>query len=423
MKRIALLTYGSRGDVEPFVALGIGLIEAGYSVCLAAPAPFASFVQRHGLEFEPIPGDPDQLARAFADQAGLSWPKMVASMTRHVVPIAREAVQAVWRASRGADLIVHSFLLTHAGHTLARNQGVPSISAQLFPVFLSTRAFAAVATPDLPLGGHYRRATHALNTAVFRYGAPLLYRILFGSLPELPNLAPWPFSKSGQKSIPILFAYSPQILPRPADWPDDAHVTGYWQLAPPADWQPPEELVRFLAAGPAPIYFGPGSMRSKNLQATLEMIGSVARKHGQRLCLGVSADALGVVDRADVISAAGVPHAWLFPRMRHIFHHGGAGTTGAAAAAGVPQTAIPYSADQAFWARQISRLGLGPAAPPARRLTSSRFEAALVEALSNPLYRHKAIALGEKIAAENGVQVAVDRITILLNSHSSNIQP
>jgi sterol 3beta-glucosyltransferase len=129
------------------------------------------------------------------------------------------------------------------------------------------------------------------------------------------------------------------------------------------------------------------------------------------------------MDRIDVFAAADVPHAWLFPRMRHIFHHGGAGTTGAAAAAGVPQTAVPYSADQAFWARRISRLGLGPAAPPARRLTASRFEALLAEALSNPLYRQNAIALGEKIRAENGVQVAVDWITILLNSSSSNFQP
>ena len=407
-RRIVLLTYGSRGDVEPFVALGVGLRAAGHAVRLAAPAAFAPLAGAHGLEFAPIEGNPDELAQAFADRAGLSWPRMIARMTEHVLPLAGAVFRAVAQAAHGADLIVHSFLMTDAGHTLARRQAVPDISAQFFPVFMPTSAFPAVALPDLPLGAPYRRATHALNTAVFRFGGRLLYRRIRAAITDLPALAPWPFKRRNGASPPILFAYSPHVLPRPHDWPPHAHVTGYWTLPPPPGWNPPEALARFLDSGPPPLFFGPGSMRGERLQALLHMLVAGARACGQRVILGVPSEAVtGDVQGADVCAAEGVPHAWLFPRMRYILHHGGAGTTGAAAAAGVPSTAVPFSADQAFWARRIQRLGLGPAAPPARRLTPERLASILREALSNPAYARNAQTLGERIRREDGVAAAM----------------
>jgi sterol 3beta-glucosyltransferase len=410
-RRIAILTYGSRGDVEPFVALGVGLQKAGHTVRLAGPAPFAQLVTSNGLEFDPIEGDPDELTQAFADRAGLSWPRMVARMIQHVLPLATAVFRTVAKAVQDADVIVHSFLMTDAGHTLARFRGVPDISAQFFPVFLPTSAFAAVALPDLSLGGLYRRATHVLNTAMFRYGARLLYRKVRASAPDLPDLAPWPFRNLVGTCTPILFAYSSHILPRPTDWPSFAYVTGYWQLPPRPGWVPPDALVRFLESGPPPVYFGPGSMRTENLLNLLRTAVASARACGQRVFLGVSSEVIGGELRgADVFAMEGVPHAWLFPRMRYILHHGGAGTTGAAAAAGVPSTAIPFSADQAFWARQIHRLGIGPAAPPARHLTPSRLEAILNDALTNPAYQRQAEILGENIRKEDGVASAVQVI-------------
>ena len=121
-----------RGDVEPFIALGVGLQNAGHAVRLAGPAPFALLVEAYGLEFDPIEGNPDELAQAFADRAGPSWPRMVAKMIQHVLPLAGAAFRTVEIVVRDADLIVHSFLMTDAGHTLARSRGVPDISAQFF---------------------------------------------------------------------------------------------------------------------------------------------------------------------------------------------------------------------------------------------------------------------------------------------------
>jgi sterol 3beta-glucosyltransferase len=409
--RIAILTYGSRGDVEPFIALGVGLQKAGHSVRLAAPAPFARLIETNGLDFEPIEGSPDELVQAFTDRAGLSWPRMIIRMMQHVRPLAQAAFHAVQRAANDADLIVHSFLMTDAGHTLAYSKGVPDVSAQFFPVFLPTSGFSAVGLPDLPLGALYRRATHALNTAVFRYGARILYRIVRASAPDLPILAPWPFRSADGGATPMLLAYSSHILSRPPEWPSWAHVTGYWQLRPQVGWVPPDAVVRFLESGPAPVYFGLGSMRTKNQKRLLHIVVSSVRTHGQRIFLGVSPGALDAnLKGPDVFAAEDIPHHWLFPRMRYILHHGGAGTTGAAAAAGVPSTAIPFSADQAFWARQIHRLGVGPAAPPVRRLTQNLLEEVIQDALANQTYVHRARVLGDQLRSEDGVAAAMQVI-------------
>jgi sterol 3beta-glucosyltransferase len=419
--RIAILTYGSRGDVEPFIALGVGLQDAGHAVRLAAPAPFAALIKANGLGFEPIEGSPGELTQAFADRAGLSWPLMIIRMMQHVQPLAQAAFRAVERAAHDADLIVHSFLMTDAGHTLARAKRVPDISAQFFPFFLPTSAFPAVGLPDLPLGPVYRRATHGLNSAIFRYGSRLLYRIMRASGADLPDLAPWPFDDPDGETAPILLAYRPHILPRPAEWPSWAHVTGYWQLQSHNNWAPPESVVRFLESGPSPIYFGPGSVRTENLRRLLRTVVDSSRAAGQRVFLGVSPAGLDpdLLDK-NVFAATDIPHSWLFPRMRYILHHGGAGTAGAAATAGVPSTAIPFSADQAFWARQIHRLGLGPAAPPARRLTADRLTAILHDALANPAYARRARLLGEKLGQEDGVASAMRVIHAQLGMHLLN---
>jgi sterol 3beta-glucosyltransferase len=388
-------------------------------VRLAAPAVFARAVESRGVTFHALPGDPEALAQAFSDRAGASWLGMVRSMMDHVRPLACEALRVIRESAAGSDLIIHSFLMTDAGHTLARQQGITDISAQLFPVFLPTSAFPAVAMPDIPLGGGYRRFTHALNTGLFRHGARFLYGRMRRESPELPELAPWPWRKGEPDPTPILCAWSEALLPAPPDWPAWAEVTGCWTLPPDPSWQPSASLVRFLAQNPVPIYFGLGSYRSPALHGLIRSAISAARSCGKALLLGwpeedIPADLQG----SDVLSAAGVPHAWLFPRMGYILHHGGAGTTASAAAAGVPSSALPISVDQFFWARRIQTLGLGPTLPRAASITPELLASALREAFGNPIYRHAAQAVAGRMAAENGVDRAVEILAARLGGSS-----
>jgi sterol 3beta-glucosyltransferase len=275
--------------------------------------------------------------------------------------LAIQVMATLQQAAPDASLIVHSFLMLDAGHSLARVRGIRDVSAQFFPVFASTSAFAAVGHPDLPLGPLYRRATHGLNNAVFRYGARLMYARLRASHADLPPLAAWPFSGEVAERSPLLFAFSPHVLPRPHDWPANVHLTGYWPPALPAGWEPPPSLAQFLASGPAPVYIGFGSMRSRRLPALLGAAVDALRSTGRRGVIGGSPPTLAGIELPPAIfPVQDVPHAWLLPRMRLILHHGGAGTTGAALRSGVPSAAIPFWADHFLWARRAFALGVGP---------------------------------------------------------------
>lgn len=410
-KRIVMLTYGSRGDVEPFIALGKQLNHEGFSVRLVAPKPFKSMGEKAGIEFISIESDPDELGQMFANQAGKNWFKMIKSMADHVMPIARNAFQTIVDSVNDADLIMHSFLMTDAGHTLARKLDIPEISVQLFPVFMSTGEFPPVALPDLPLGRIYRKSMHNLNTLMFRNSARFMYKRLQKSSPELPNLAEWLFSGPVEQQPPILFAYSNHVVPKPGDWPINAHVTGYWQMPIPEDWSSPKTLIDFIEDYDPPIFFSPGSMQSERSTALLEMVIKAARNLKKRIVVGVSSELIPEdLKGKDLINAPGIPHAWLFPQMSYVLHHGGAGTTGSAVTSGVPNTAIPFSLDQTFWATRLFQLGVGPAAPTSRKISINELERLIREATINAGYTLQAKAIAEKISMEDGINSAITTI-------------
>ncbi|MCJ7739315.1 MAG: glycosyltransferase, partial [Anaerolineae bacterium] len=320
---ITLLAYGSRGDVEPFVALGQGLLKAGYRVRLVAPEVFASLVLGSGIEFVGLPGDPEQLVRSLVDTGGRCWAGSVRSVAQYVMPLATQVLEVVQAACAGSDAVIHSFLLTIAGYEIARARGIPDISAQFFPVFTSTSEFPGIAFPDLPLGDLYRRATHWVLKQTFWQGSRILYRRLRRVNSHLPRLTGWPFDVQSERPSPILYAFSPQVVPRPHDWRSGAHVTGYWFPQGTADWQPPRELTDFLDAGPPPVCvsFGSTITRKRNrLAETVLNALAISRRRG--VIVGPALQ----VDRPpeSVFWLEYAPYDWLFPRAATVVHHGGA---------------------------------------------------------------------------------------------------
>ena len=171
----------------------------------------------------------------------------------------------------------------------------------------------------------------------------------------------------------ILYGYSPTLVPRPNDWGDRVHVTGYWFLDRPAQWQPPAHLVDFLTAGPPPIYIGFGSMQLDDASAVTAMaIDALARTRQRGVLLTTRGGLAGDHLPNHVIGVESAPHDWLFPRMSAIVHHGGAGTTAATVRAGVPSVVVPFFADQPFWASRLSELRIAPRPVSRRSLTAAR---------------------------------------------------
>ncbi|MDO8963746.1 MAG: glycosyltransferase, partial [Coriobacteriia bacterium] len=226
-------------------------------------------------------------------------------------------------------------------------------------------------------------------------------------LPRAPFFGP--FSALSRAGFPTLYGYSPSVVPVPADWSRDCHVTGYWFLDAPEGWDPPVDLAEFLAAGPAPVYVGFGSMGSKDSERTADMVLGALARSGQRGVLSSGWGGLAASDLpADVFMVGSVPHAWLFPQMAAVVHHGGAGTTAAGLRAGVPSVVTPVMGDQGFWGQTVHRLGVGPKPIARRRLTADKLGDAIRVAASDTGMRERAAALGERIRAEDGVGAAVE---------------
>jgi UDP:flavonoid glycosyltransferase YjiC (YdhE family) len=388
------------------------LLRAGHRVRLAAPQCFQEFVCIHGLDFAPLAGDPTQLAQALADRAGRNplWNGLV--IAEYTLPLAVQVINDVRAACRGTDAIIHSFLTTIIGHQVARELGVPDFSALIFPIFARTAAFPNPALPALPLGGLYNRLTHDFFTQSFWQFSRLGYNwLLRRRHPHLPPLPRWPFDLSHRPVTPMLYGFSEHIIPRPPEWGDNIHLTGYWFLDPGVDWQPPAELVDFLAAGPPSVSIGFGSMITSEAKKLIEIALAALARTGQRGLLLGGWGGLGQVQLpSSVFPVESVPHSWLFPHMAAIVHHGGAGTTAAALRSGVPAIITPFTADQPFWGRQAWQLGVSPQPIPRKRLTVEKLIQAIELALEDQEMRRCAAELGRCLRAEDGVGRAVDII-------------
>jgi sterol 3beta-glucosyltransferase len=179
----------------------------------------------------------------------------------------------VTEACQGADAIVHSLLLGIPGHEIALRQGIPDFAGSVFPVFAPTGAFPCPPFPHLPLGAWYNVLTHVLFNQSAWQASRLAYGMVRRKHPELPPLTEWPFRQSGAgRRTPILYGISPQVVPRPPDWGEHVHLTGYWFLNEGQGWTPPADLQTFLEAGPPPVYLGFGSTVSQDTARLTEAL-------------------------------------------------------------------------------------------------------------------------------------------------------
>jgi UDP:flavonoid glycosyltransferase YjiC (YdhE family) len=226
---------------------------------------------------------------------------------------------------------------------------------------------------------------------------------------DLPPAPFWgPYNADPIRDMPILYGYSPSVLPPPDDWGDSVHVTGYWFLDAKEEWTPPPALVEFLEAGPPPVYVGFGSMSQRKPQETAALILQALAQANQRGILLSGWSGMREIAAPDTVYVIhSVPHSWLFPRVAAVVHHGGAGTTAAGLRAGGPSIVIPFFGDQPFWGQRVAQLGVGPRPIPRKKLTAERLTQAIHQAVSDQEMRQRAAVLGQRIREEDGIARAV----------------
>lgn len=409
--KITIFTAGSRGDIQPCIVLGRGLQQAGYDVCLAAPEDFAGFIQQHDVSFFPLRGDVQQImasdtGRKFMETGGANPVKSIRAIRTMLAPVVMRMAEDAYAACINAEALICLGVFSPFGQSIAEALRIPTINVEPTPL-LPTQAFPAPSWPiQRNLGGlHNYISGMAMLQVIWLWYRPFVYD--FRRRLGLPTCSAARFYRTF-RSTPLLSAYSPNLIPHPADWPDSVHVTGYFFLDSQLDWQPSSELKAFLEAGAPPVYIGFGSMAGRNPEQLAGLALESLAKCGQRGLLlrgwgGMRTES--VPDNVFMVDSA--PHSWLFPRMAAVVHHGGAGTTAEGLRAGVPTVIVPFVFDQPFWGARVKALGLGPDPIPQKVLTADSLAHAITIAVTDSGMKRRANSYGAAIRAENGIGNAV----------------
>lgn len=418
--KIYIVTLGTRGDVQPYVALGKGLKAQGHDVTVSTSCSFESFITKHGLNYGYLNNDMIELIQSLEgrglmeNMTGImNWLKVAIKLYKKSKTMQQRFLNESWECIQQVqpDLIIFH-PKAYWGVHFADVLNIPCILALPLPIHVPTGDFPNIIFPSWKLGRRYNKITHDFLlsiTTFFLRGYSKKWRKK-QQLPAPSKKLSILTDRNG-KPIPILNAFSPHVLPKASDWGEHVHVTGYWFLDEENQFEPPDELQTFLDASEPPVYVGFGSMAGKKPERVTRIVIEALQKTNIRGILasgwgGLSPDELP--DSIMMIDHA--PHDWLFPRVSAVVHHGGAGTTAAGLRAGKPTVICPFLVDQPFWGRRVYELGVGSKPISQKKLTAENLAAAIREVTTNPSIIQKAQEMGENIRAENGVKNAVEII-------------
>lgn len=400
--KITCLTIGSRGDVQPYIALCKGLLAEGHRPKIATHAEFEPWIRKHGIDFAPVDGDPAELMRICVENGMFTY-----SFLREASAKFRgwidDLLSSSWASCQGSDLLIES-PSAMAGIHIAEALRIPYFRGFTMP-WTRTRAYPhAFAVPENRMGGAYNYITYVMFDTVF-------WKAIAGQVNRWRNnelgLKGTNLDKMQPNKVPFLYNYSPSVVPPPLDYPDWIRITGYWFLNEGSDWTPPADLANFIARARADgkkiVYIGFGSIVVSDPAAlTKTVIQSVQRADVRCILSKGWSDRLGdpssvkaeVPLPPEIFQIQSAPHDWLFSQIDAAAHHGGAGTTGASLRAGVPTIVKPFFGDQFFFGGRVEDLGVGICM---KKLNVSVFSRALWEATRSERMIVKARNMGIQI--------------------------
>jgi vancomycin aglycone glucosyltransferase len=401
--RILLASHGTRGDVQPIVALGLALKARGHIIQLIAPANFLTWTRGFGLDAHSDGIDVEALLKSSGTGLqSLNW------QLRYLMNNTPLFFEPVARASEGCELIIGAGL-QFAAATVAELREVPYAHVVFCPCAMPNSATPPpnVRTQTLP---------RWINRLLWRAGGPLADFALRGpinrgratlGLKALDN----PLSQILQGRI--ILAADRDLAPPSADAAKSTVNTDAWPLDESGTLD--ARVEAFLQNGPAPVYIGFGSMVAPRAPELVAQAVAAVRAAGLRAVIagGWAALETHVKEAGDLITVDNVPHSLIFPKVAAAIHHGGAGTTTAAARAGIPQVLLPHILDQYYWAHRVKVLGLGPPALPIERVTVEALCNRISRAVNDPLVRERVKKFAPAVAARNGLTAAVEEIEAL----------
>lgn len=430
-KTITLLTSGTRGDVIPYIALGLGLRDAGYHVRIAAPVEFANLVQASRgevpspLQFAPFEGNPSDLLVEQGDQTPLTLGRNFINSIRSTQnflnkarPLYKKMLHTAAEACRGSDVLIHG-LPTIWGAHIAEGLRIPAVRAVLQPL-APTREFPSALLPfRFSLLGIGNWFSHwAVTQAIWHSWRSEINRARHADFGLAPAQWADPSLQIFSRQPLTLNGFSEHVVPRPQDWNEKQVITGYWrdsgvrQLAAEIPEQHPQgeravRLQRFIDSSPNTIAIGFGSPGTKDILNILKILEDALNAVNTRAVLTIPTKWHGEIRSKNIFPIEYAPHDWLYRHVQVAAHHGGAGTTSASLHAGIPTITMPLAIDQFFWGERIHKIGVGPKPIPQRVLNAEKLANAIQESLQDNNMRVKAKAVSARLDTENGIQAAV----------------
>ncbi|KAJ3214901.1 Sterol 3-beta-glucosyltransferase [Clydaea vesicula] len=413
---ITCLTIGTRGDVQPYIALCKGLMKDGHRCRIATHLEYKSWIEGHDIEFGEVKGDPAELMQLCVEYGTFS-----VSFFRAAIGKLRgwvdELLLSAWQACQNTDLLIES-PTAFGGLHIAERLEIPFFSAFPMP-WTRTRNYPhPFAVPETTLGGgSYNYMSHVLIEQVLWKGAAIQINKWRKQYLDMP---PTHLGNILDHKIPFLYSFSPSVVPPPPDWPDWIHTCGYWFLEnPELEWKAPESLLKFLndEEDKTPVvYIGFGSIVVPDPDEMTRCVIEAVQKAKVKAVLSKGWSSRGKIQeekKAEIEYPScmypldKVPHDWLFPKVAAVVHHGGAGTTAAGIRAGKPTVIKPFFGDQYFWADRISELGSGCFI---KNLSVDKLANALILVTTESKIKEKAKLLGEKVKLEDGVSISIKYI-------------
>jgi UDP:flavonoid glycosyltransferase YjiC (YdhE family) len=422
---IVVMVVGSRGDVQPFIPIGRRLAER-HRVRIATHPEFRPMVERAGLEFYPLGGDPHEMMQYIVKTGGRIVPTHLDQIWEDVPKkraMIAEILASTWRACTEADPERPGARPFRADAIVANPPSyghihcAEALHIPLHMVF--TMPWSSTVTVPHPFA-NIDPGTHRPVENFFSYGiVDLLVWAGIGDLvdafrTETLKLPPISLADGAalleDHEVPFTYLWPASLVPKPTDWGPHIDLANFIPYEQAHTYEPPQALLDFLAAGEAPIYVGFGSVVAEDPAALTRTIFTALNKAGARGIVSEGwAHLGGGAPPPNVYVIGDCPHDWLFARCRAVCHHGGAGTTSAGLRAGLPTVVVPFFGDQFFWGRVVADAGAGPEPIPIRRLDSEALMAAF-DACRRPQIRERANELGARLRATDGVELAVRSI-------------
>ncbi|PWN31882.1 uncharacterized protein FA14DRAFT_162245 [Meira miltonrushii] len=419
--KIHCLTIGSRGDVQPYVALCKRLQKDFHTCTIVSHEEYREWVEGNGIAFRAVGGDPGELMKLSVDNNKMLFSpqfyREAMGKFRHWLD---ELLRGIMETCWDADLIIES-PSTFGGIHVAEAIGSYYMRAFTMPWTRTSTYPQAFSVPNVDLGPQYNSMSYTIFDQV-------LWLASSGQINRwrrhMLHLESTDLNKLDQGSVPFMYNFSPAVVPPPLDWGDRIKVTGYWNLTNDATkWEAPKELLTFIQKAKDDnkklCYIGFGSITMSDPIGVQRNIYEAIRRSDVRAVVAkgwsgrmiAKKEKEGEVDLPEVPKEAyvvdSIPHEWLFPRIDIAMHHGGAGTTGASLRAGLVTLIHPFFGDQYFWSGRVAKLGAGVRV---KSLSVDDITEALTRARDETLLREKAQVVGEMIRKEKGLDVARDFI-------------